>query len=271
MSQAPWVQHFGFAATPFGKGIPAADLFIRPVHEEAVARARFCISERLLGVIAGEVGVGKTVALRAAVSQLDPTSHQVIYVANPSFGTRGLYVSIVRALGGQPRFHKAEVMGQAQSLLAAEEHERRRRVVLILDEAHLLSPPQLEELRLLTSAEMDSTSPFALLMVGQPELLRQLRLGVFAALDQRLSMRYRIAPMDLAESVQYLRHHLALVGRTEPLFADDAVARLHQLSRGLPRTLNNAAIAALVAAAGAGKSLVDDACAKKAVAELTRE
>ena len=66
-------------------------------------------------------------------------------------------------------------------------------------------------------------------------------------------------------------HHLALVGRTDSLFADDAIARLHKLSLGFPRALNNAAIAALIAAATAGKALVDDECARKAVAELTRE
>jgi type II secretory pathway predicted ATPase ExeA len=69
----------------------------------------------------------------------------------------------------------------------------------------------------------------------------------------------------------YLRHHLALVRRDEPLFADDAIARLHRVSSGLPRALNNAATAALIAAAAAGQDLVDDACAKKAVAELTRD
>jgi type II secretory pathway predicted ATPase ExeA len=142
--------------------------------------------------------------------------------------------------------------------------------VLIIEEAHLLAPDQLEELRLLTNAEMDSQSPFALLLIGQPKLARQLRLGVFAALDQRIATRYQLASMDLAESAQYLRHHLALVGRTDPLFAL-CRARLHKLSLGLPRALNNAAIAALIAAATAGKALVDDECARKAVAELTRE
>ncbi|MDP9403451.1 MAG: ATP-binding protein, partial [Actinomycetota bacterium] len=63
---------------------------------------------------------------------------------------RGLYVSIVRALGADPRFHKAEVMAQAADLLAAEEAERHRRVVVVIDEAHLMTPAQLEELRLLT-------------------------------------------------------------------------------------------------------------------------
>jgi len=55
------------------------------------------------------------------------------------------------------------------------------------------------------------------------------------------------------------------------LFADDAVARLHKASLGLPRAFNNAATAALIAATTAGKALVDDDCAKKAVAELTRD
>jgi type II secretory pathway predicted ATPase ExeA len=55
------------------------------------------------------------------------------------------------------------------------------------------------------------------------------------------------------------------------LIADDACARLHKASGGLPRALNNAAIAALIAVAADGKALVDDECAKKAVAELTRD
>src|SRR5207253_7894145 len=151
------------------------------------------------------------------------------------------------SLGAQARFSKAELMAQTQDLLAAEEHERHRRVVLIVDEAHLLSPAQLEELRLLTNADMDSRTPFAMLLVGQPTLARQLRMGVFAVLDQRIATRYPILPMDLSKSANYLRHHLALVGRSDPLFADDAISRLHRAAAGLPRALNNAAIAALMA------------------------
>jgi type II secretory pathway predicted ATPase ExeA len=271
MSCPPWAAHFGLTRTPFGKSIAAGDLFTRKAHAEAVARISFCITESALGVITGDVGAGKSVSVRATVAALDRTRHQVIYIANPAFGTRGLYVTIVRALGGEPRYLKAELMAQAADLLAAEAAERHRRVVLICDEAHLLAPAQLEELRLLTSSEMDSASPFAGILVGQPTLNRQLRMGVFAALDQRILTRYTIKAMDLGESAAYLRHHLALAGREEPLIADDAVARLHRVAGGLPRAINNAAIAALIAAAADNKTIVDDACAKKAAAELTRD
>lgn len=267
----PWIAHFGFTHTPFSKAIPAADIFPRTAHAEAVARLGYCIAESALGVLVGDVGAGKTVAVRAAVAGLDPTRHHVVYVPNPAFGTRGLYVAIVAALGAVPRYRKPELIAQTQDLLAAEAQERHRKVVLILDEAHLLSTDQLEELRLLTNAEMDAASPFAGILVGQPTLARRLRMGVFTAVDQRIAIRYVLTPMDLGESAQYLRHHLTLVGRTDPLFADDAIARLHRLANGLPRLLNNAAIAALIAAAADGKALVDDHCAKRAAAELTAD
>ena len=252
-SRAPWAAHFGLARTPFGKSI-AGQGPVRPpgprpgdrpdqlLHRRDPARRHHRRCRRR----------ARPSPLRAAVAGLDPTRHQVIYVANPAFGTSGLYVQVVRALGARPRYLKAELMAQAADLLAAETAERHRTVVLIVDEAHLLQPDQLEELRLMTNAEMDSASPFAGILIGQPTLARQLRMGMFAALDQRIATRYAIKPMDLAESAAYLRHHMTLAGREEPLFADDAVARLHRVSYGLPRALNNAATAALIAAAAAG-------------------
>ena len=70
MSPAPWATHFGLARTPFGKSIPARDLFPRQAHAEAIARISFCVVESALGVVTGDVGAGKTVALRAAVAAL---------------------------------------------------------------------------------------------------------------------------------------------------------------------------------------------------------
>ena len=76
-SRAAWAAHFGLARTPFGKAIAAGDLFARQAHAQATARISFCIDQILLGVITGDVGAGKTVAVRAAVAGLDPTRHQV--------------------------------------------------------------------------------------------------------------------------------------------------------------------------------------------------
>jgi type II secretory pathway predicted ATPase ExeA len=263
--------YFGFARTPFRRDLAPGMLHRHHGHAEAVARIRWCVNETALGVITGEVGAGKTVAIRAALADLDASRHTIVYLGNPTVGSRGLYQALVTALGGTPRFHKSTLIAQTMDHLAAEKHERGRDVILVVDEAHLLSTDQLEELRLLTNTEMDSVAPFTGLLIGQPTLRRRIKLGSFAALDQRIALRYTLPGMDPPETTSYLTHHLKLAGRGDPLFSDDALGLIHQTSRGLPRAVNNLALQALVATYAANKTIVDDNAARAAVAEVTNE
>ncbi len=75
-----------------------------------VARIAWCIDQHALGVITGEVGAGKTVAVRAATAALDPSRHVVIYLPNPSVGVRGMLHHIVSALGQVPSFYSATLV-----------------------------------------------------------------------------------------------------------------------------------------------------------------
>ncbi len=271
MSIARLRSHWGFTRTPFTKDLAPSMLCRHPGYAEAVARIAWCVDEAAIGVITGEVGAGKTVAVRAALADLDTSRHSLIYLGNPAIGARGLYTTIVTRLGGIPRFHKAALIPQAADALAAEMAERGRRVVLVVDEAHLLAADQLEELRLLTNSEMDSASPFALVLVGQPTLRARLRLGAFAALDQRVALRYALPPMTQADTGDYIAHHVRLAGRTDTLFTDDAIARIHKASRGLPRAVNNLAVQALIAAYANNATIVDDKAARAAVTEVSSE
>ena len=174
-------------------------------------------------------------------------------------------------MGQAPRFHTATLIPQATDALATEYAEHGRVPVLVIDEAHLLTHPQLEALRMLTNHRMDSGALFACLLVGQPTLRRRVKLGVLAALDQRIAVRYHMNGMNLEETAGYLRHHLQLAGRSDTLFSDDAVALIHQTSRGYPRAVNNIAVQALVAAFAADKAIVDEKSTRTAVAEVTAE
>jgi type II secretory pathway predicted ATPase ExeA len=238
-------------------------------HSEAVTRIGWCVTEHRIGVITGEVGAGKTVAIRAALSTLDNSRHTIIYLPNPTVGVRGIHHQIVTALGAQPLVHHATLVPQATDALAAEQAERGRTPALVIDEAHLLDHPQLESIRMLTNHDLDSTSPFACLLVGQPTLRRRMKLGVLAALDQRITLRYAMPPMTPQETHSYLRHHLTLAGRTDTLFSDDATTLIHQTSRGYPRAINNLAVQALVAAFSTNKTIVDETSTRAAITEVT--
>ena len=108
-------------------------------------------------------------------------------------------------------------------------------------------------------------------MLGQPTLTTKMQLGTLAALEQRITVRRHMTGMTSEETAGYIRHHLQLVGRADPLFTEDAINLIHTSGRGEPRNINRLAISALIAACTAGKNLVDEASARSAVTENTHD
>jgi len=144
------ISYYGFSRMPFGRDLAPGMLHRHTAHNEAVARIGWCIADRRIGVLTGEVGSGKTVAVRAATAALDGSRHAIIYLPNPSVGMRGMLHHIVTALGHTPKFYTATLAPQAADALATEHAERGRTPVIVVDEAHLLDNQQLEAIRMLT-------------------------------------------------------------------------------------------------------------------------
>ena len=135
----------------------------------------------------------------------------------------------------------------------------------------MLDPGQLEAIRMLTNHDLDAGCPLACLLIGQPTLRRRIKLGISPTLDQRIAVRYTMPGMTPEETTSYITHHLKLAGRSGPLFSDDAITLIHATSRGLPRAVNNLAIAALIAAYAARKAIVDKTSARAAATEITSD
>ena len=262
-----WKRYWGLSRTPFAKQLAPSELFDHPGHREAVARIRWAVDENAIALVTGEVGVGKTVAVRAAVDALDPAAHTIVYVGNAGIGARGIHQHLAYQLGVTPRFHRGALIAQTSELLARERDERHKRTVLAVDEAHLCDADQLEQLRMLTNDSLDSDSLLVLVLIGQPSLQRDLRRGSFAALDQRIAVRYRLQPLTGEQTGDYLAHHLKLAGRVDPIFADDATAAIAHAARGLPRQIGNLAVAALIAGHAKRNRIVDHDCALAAIAD----
>ena len=148
--------HWGFTKMPFGRSLAPSMLHRHGGHAEAVARIGWCIQQHALGVITGEVGAGKTVAVRAATAALDTSRHVVIYLPNPSVGVRGMLHHVVSALGQVPNFYTATLVPQAAEALAAEHAERGRTPIVIFDEAHLLDNAQMEW----PASQISDTGPY---------------------------------------------------------------------------------------------------------------
>jgi type II secretory pathway predicted ATPase ExeA len=195
-----------------------------------------------------------------------------LYLANPTTGITGVYRDLLLGLGHEPPFSRPRLVAHLREACTDLLNAKRRVPIVIVDEAHLLTQPMLEQLRLLFSDQMDSQSLATVVLVGHPDLRRTLHLAVHEAFSQRLAVRYHLGPLDLAETVGYVRHHVRAAGYTTgPLFTDDAVARIYEYTKGLPRRINQVCTTALMAGLIDQKQLLDETTIRKAIAELDHD
>ena len=231
--------HYGFTRMPFTKDLPPNDLFASNALQELASRLTFLARERGLGLLTGEIGSGKSTAVRRFVASLDPNQFLVIYLPNPTIGISGLYRDLLTALAYEPLFSRPKMVARIRSAFQDLLLNKHRCPMIIIDEAHHLPPDAFEQLRLLFSAEMDSQSLGALLLVGHPELRNTLHLSIHQSFAQRISTRYHLGPLDLQSTLAYIQHQFAISGYKGPaLFTDDAQHHIFSYTKGVPRQIN---------------------------------
>jgi general secretion pathway protein A len=124
-----------------------------------------------------------------------------------------------------------------------------RRTIVFVDEAQALSREALEELRLLSNLETWQEKLLHLFLVGQPELLEKLESYNLRQLRQRVELFVQIEPMSAPETRQYIEHRIRMANPLRQVeFTDHACQRIHQISGGIPRTINILCDASLLVA-----------------------
>jgi len=262
-------EFYGFSATPFSRGIPTSKLFVAAGQEELKARLNYLVRERGIGLITGEIGSGKSTAVRAFVESLDPTRATVVYTANPLIGITGLYREMLGQLGEPVPMLRQQMVLALRRCCDVLTNERKKTPILIVDEAHLLDQRMLEELRLLLNVRMDSQSAAALVLVGHSELRRTLRLSIHEALWQRTTFRYHLRALDLTETGAYIRHQVEIAGyRGSALFSDGFVGKAFDYTKGIPRQINLVCTHALMAGCAQQKQVLDETIFRQVINDL---
>lgn len=264
-------EFYGFTRLPFDKDISPDNLFATPDQQELAGRLTFLLRQQGLGLVTGEIGAGKSTAIRSFTARLDPNRFVVIYLPNPTIGMNGLLRDILATLHYEPPFSRPRMVAAIRTAFADLAHTRQRFPLLVIDEAHLLPPTTFEQFRLLLSDQMDSHSLASLLLVGQPALRDTLRLTTNQAFYQRLTIRYHLQPLDLQNSIAYIKHHILMAGfQAGQLFTDDALSRIFDYTKGVPRQINLLCTTALLAGMLDKKSILDESTIRKAIADIDR-
>ena len=240
------LRHFRLKTNPFSRDAPKDALLKHQGFVEAFERLRLTVEVEAVATLISEPGCGKSMLLGELAADCQQRGLVVHYFAHATVGPFGLINVLARKAGLAPRRSRAETALAVSDSLMQDE----RKHILVLDEVHLMPDDTLEDVRLLSIADFDRKSPFVLVLAGHPVLDDRLAEPIHHALDQRITTIARLAPLSLDETKDYVRQRVDAAGaKNQPLFDDDAVAAIFDVSSGVPRRINRIATSAMIVAA----------------------
>jgi general secretion pathway protein A len=191
-------------------------------------------------VLTGEVGTGKTLVVRCVLELVRRTDVAFAYVFNPSLSPLEFVRYIASDFGLAVAGKAKDELILALSAFLVARHQKKQSTLLVVDEAHLLAPELLEEIRLLTNLETTQQKLLQIVLAGQPELDQKLDSFELRQLKQRIAVRCHLEPLDLEETHGYIERRLQIAGAAPDttIFSDQAVAAVFQHSKGFPRLVN---------------------------------
>lgn len=236
-------QFYSMKRNPFEMTPDPAFLFPSAKHKEALTALYYGVLGRKgFVVMTGEVGTGKTLLVRSLLQIIKRQEMACSYVFNSNLDPTD-FLRLVAYDFGLPCTGKTkgELLVELNTFLLACYHKKTTSV-LVIDEAHHLSPEVLEEIRLLMNLETAEEKLLQILLAGQPELDEKLESFGLRQLKQRIAVRCQLEPLNQEETMGYILSRLHNAGTEPPdalhLFPPESVAMIHQYSRGIPRLIN---------------------------------
>jgi type II secretory pathway predicted ATPase ExeA len=241
---------FGLEKEPFTQDLNLDEIL--KTDELLEVKHRFDYTLRIggIGLITGEIGSGKSTALRFAAAQLHPSEYHSFYVTASTGSILELYRQVVAKMGIDKSSNSKALMTRMIRKEIIELRENKKmKVVLIIDEASLLRLEVFVELHTICQFDKDSKPYLPVVLAGQSSLVDKLMYRTSAPLASRVIARAHMEGLNRSSMQHYLLHHLQLVGIKKNLFEDAAVTAIHQGAGGLLRKANHLARGALMAAA----------------------
>ncbi len=235
-------QYFGLTRNPFEISPDPYFYHPTPRHNEALANLHYGVGRRKgFIVITGEVGTGKTLLVRCLLSELRKNDIAFGYVFNPLLPVVEFFQYIMADLGlPYSGRNKTEMLLDLNRFLI-QRHARGLITALVVDEAQALRSDLLEEIRLLTNLETSQQKLLQIVLMGQPELEIVLDSPELRQLKQRVALRCQLQPLDEAQTHAYILARLQRAGAAAepPVFSEEALTKIYEYSRGIPRLINN--------------------------------
>src|SRR6266496_209134 len=256
---------YGLTREPFTKDVAPSEMFQTEQLQEALQSLKAAIEGRTSAAVTGDSGCGKTCLLRALEEDLPQGRYRLHYAYNSTVNRRDFYRQISIGMGLEPHSSFAALHCSVSQHIQELASQHKLRVIIVLDEAHLLAIPVLEQLHILLNFEKDSKPWLSIILIGLPDLRETLKRNVLASLTARVPIRIHVPPLDADQVKLYIRHRMSTAGCRRDVFSDDALLLMSKATGGIMRQLDVLGDHCLVTALKAKSNIVDAAVVQKAI------
>ena len=261
--------YFGFKSEPFSKEVATKDLLKMPSMVGVKERFDYCLSLGGVMAIFGEVGSGKSTAIRWTLSHYHPSELKSINLVATTGTITELYKQLAWGLDLAPRSSsKAVLLSESKAAIREISAAKKQKIAVFIDEAQLLRREVLSELHTLQHFDHDGANFLCLILCGQPTLLEHLQYRAAAPLASRVMAKAHIKALNQPEMEEYVNHHVRVAGVKKQLFESAAITAVHQGSAGGLRRANQLASGGLMAASIEKRDLVTAEHIRAAASEL---
>ncbi len=208
---------YGLKYNPFSQDVPAEALYATPTVEHFCWRIENMAREGGFALITGHPGLGKSAAMRLLAERLGRiVDLKVGELSRPQGGVADFYRELGDLFGVQLSPHNrwagAKVL-RARWLSHIE--QALFRPVLLIDEAQEAPAPLLTELRLLSSAQLDSKMLLSVVLAGDMRLPNRFRSDDLLSLGTRMRVRMQLEPASADDLLAALEHRLEAAGNSK--------------------------------------------------------
>jgi len=265
-------EHFGFTAKPFQLTPDPKFFYASSCHKKALYYLLYGLQQgEGFIVITGPIGTGKSMLAGNILNTLD---EQIVatQVSTSNLNPHELLEHVANAFGVSSKGeNRAQLIKEIETYLYMLSGQGKR-ALLIIDEAQNLSHESLEELRLLSNYQVDTKPLLQTFLLGQEELRAKLQHPSLVQFQQRIIASFHLRSLDENETKQYVLHRLTHVGWTDkPAFTEQALNKMSQFTRGIPRRINIFMDRTLLMAFLEEKDLIDTKVIEAISNELNEE
>jgi type II secretory pathway predicted ATPase ExeA len=236
---------FGLNDKPFRQSPDTDYFFGSTVHKELMQHLYYCLeSDDAFVEITGEPGIGKSITVRTFLNQIAGDKIKLSLIINPKITPQDLLVHIALDCDMDESIFE-QYTGEKLFRLFYEHLKNLNNnnivPIVVIDDAHSLSNDALEQLSLISNFETEKKHLIKVILIGQPILRQRLQTPVLQKIDNRISIRYHLAPLTKYDVASYIYHRLGIAsesGSAPSLFSEQTVNQIYKYSQGVPRQIN---------------------------------